>query len=167
MARLSFGRKRKDNLMVTTSKKSFDDIISVRTVHHKCQTNLRDLRWKDLDIDGDVTVRMLENERQAINDFLNQVLSRTKPLLNSSKNLLQILCKFSLTLLLSLEFQKLYFHFPDSLRDIYHLSGVKGSCKARRGLAMSGGTLKCQNGTILERENIVGTSKLAGRVSVR
>ncbi|KAJ3114633.1 hypothetical protein HK100_001600, partial [Physocladia obscura] len=60
-------------VMVTTTKKSADDTISVRTVHHKCQTNLRGLKWKELDTDGNVTVQMLDNGRHIINDFINLI----------------------------------------------------------------------------------------------
>ncbi|KAI8616179.1 hypothetical protein BC830DRAFT_1218077 [Chytriomyces sp. MP71] len=42
-----------------------NDTISVRSVHLKCQTNLNELKWKDLDSDGEVKVQ-IENSQDGI-----------------------------------------------------------------------------------------------------
>ena len=62
-------------IIVTTTKRSPDDTISVRSVHLKCQTNLNKLKWKDLDTDGDVKVQMIENGQDGITGFLNHVFN--------------------------------------------------------------------------------------------
>ncbi|KAJ3010530.1 UNVERIFIED_CONTAM: hypothetical protein HDU68_002092 [Siphonaria sp. JEL0065] len=61
------------NTVTVKISKKIDDTISIRTVHHKCQTNLTDLRWKELDNNGSVTVQTMENGISVIDNFLTQV----------------------------------------------------------------------------------------------
>ncbi|KAI8619943.1 hypothetical protein BC830DRAFT_1078198 [Chytriomyces sp. MP71] len=45
----------------------------LQNVHTKCQTRFKELRWKELDADGNITAHMLETGWWVINNFLNQM----------------------------------------------------------------------------------------------